>query len=59
MQKSAAGGFVNTAALILSTMMRKRITSPMLRLGGKLEPVSWDEALQAVAERVGKASARI
>ena len=34
---------------------RKRVTSPMLRLRGKLEPVSWDEALQAVAEQVGKA----
>lgn len=37
---------------------RKRITSPMLRLRGKLEPVSWDEALQVVAEYVGKASAK-
>jgi predicted molibdopterin-dependent oxidoreductase YjgC len=38
--------------------VRKRITSPMLRLRGKLEPVSWDEALQAVTDRVGKASAK-
>jgi predicted molibdopterin-dependent oxidoreductase YjgC len=38
--------------------VRKRITSPMLRLRGKLEPVSWDEALQAVAEHVGKANAK-
>ncbi len=38
--------------------VRPRITSPMLRLRGKLEPVSWDEALQAVAENVGKASAK-
>ncbi len=30
----------------------------MLRLRGKLEPVSWDEALQAVAEHVGKANAK-
>jgi formate dehydrogenase major subunit len=32
---------------------RERITRPMLRRRGKLEPVSWDEALQAVADRVG------
>ncbi|MGZ6292351.1 MAG: molybdopterin oxidoreductase family protein, partial [Syntrophales bacterium] len=38
--------------------VRKRIISPMLRLRGKLEPVSWDEALQAVTEHVGKASAK-
>ncbi|MGC9976751.1 MAG: 2Fe-2S iron-sulfur cluster-binding protein, partial [Syntrophales bacterium] len=37
---------------------RQRITSPMLRFRGKLEPVSWDEALQVVAEHVGKASAK-
>ena len=32
---------------------RERVTRPQLRRGGKLEPVSWDEALQAVADRVG------
>ncbi len=29
----------------------ERITKPMLRKNGALEPVSWDEALQTVAER--------
>ncbi len=37
---------------------RQRVTRPLLRLRGKLEPVSWDEALQAVAERIGKANAK-
>lgn len=36
---------------------RERVTRPLLRRGGKLEPVSWDEALQAVADRVGRANA--
>ncbi|MCX6081818.1 MAG: molybdopterin-dependent oxidoreductase [Chloroflexi bacterium] len=31
---------------------RYRITSPMLRVDGKLTPVSWDEALGAVAEKL-------
>jgi formate dehydrogenase major subunit len=30
---------------------RKRIISPLLRKNGQLEPVSWDEAVQAVADR--------
>jgi predicted molibdopterin-dependent oxidoreductase YjgC len=30
----------------------------LLRRGGKLEPVSWDEALQAVADRVGNVNAQ-
>jgi formate dehydrogenase major subunit len=34
---------------------RDRITSPLLRRKGRLEPVSWDEALQSVADRVGAA----
>jgi formate dehydrogenase major subunit len=36
---------------------RERITTPLLRLRGKLEPVSWDEALQAAAELIGKTPA--
>ena len=36
---------------------RERVTRPLLRRGGKLEPVSWDEALQAVADRVGRVDA--
>lgn len=37
---------------------RKRVTSPMIRKNGKLQPASWDEALQAVAERIGSADAK-
>jgi formate dehydrogenase major subunit len=33
--------------------VRQRVTSPLLRRGAKLQPASWDEALQAVADRVG------
>jgi predicted molibdopterin-dependent oxidoreductase YjgC len=31
---------------------RKRITSPRVRKNGKLEPVSWDEALNALTEKL-------
>ncbi|MCA1899436.1 MAG: molybdopterin-dependent oxidoreductase, partial [Chloroflexi bacterium] len=31
---------------------RVRITSPQMRKNGKLEPVSWDEALEALAEKI-------
>jgi predicted molibdopterin-dependent oxidoreductase YjgC len=31
---------------------RKRITTPMLKKNGKLEPVSWEEALKAVAGKL-------
>jgi formate dehydrogenase major subunit len=31
---------------------RKRITSPLMKKNGKLEPVSWDEALKVVTERL-------
>ena len=37
---------------------RKRVTNPMIRKSGKLQPVSWDEALQAVADRIGSANAK-
>ena len=37
---------------------RQRVTMPLLRRRGKLEPASWEEALQSVAERVGKANAK-
>jgi formate dehydrogenase major subunit len=37
---------------------RERVTRPLLRRGGKLEPASWDEALQAVADRVGRVNAQ-
>ena len=32
------------------TDTRKRITTPMMKKNGKLEPVSWNEALKAVAD---------
>lgn len=31
----------------------KRLTQPMVRKNGKLEPVSWDEALDYTAQRIG------
>jgi predicted molibdopterin-dependent oxidoreductase YjgC len=37
---------------------RTRITQPMLRRKGKLEPVSWNDALKAVAKRIDDAEAR-
>jgi formate dehydrogenase major subunit len=37
---------------------RARITSPLLRQGGKLQPVSWDDALKVVADKIGGASAK-
>lgn len=33
----------------------KRLTTPMIRKNGKLEPASWDEALGLVAKRLGDA----
>ena len=37
---------------------RKRVTSPLIRRGGKLQQASWEEALQAVAEKIGSANAK-
>jgi formate dehydrogenase major subunit len=34
------------------TESRERITQPMLKKNGKLEPVSWDEALKAIADHM-------
>ncbi len=34
------------------TESRQRITSPLVRKNGQLEPVSWDEALGAVADKL-------
>ncbi len=36
---------------------RERVTRPLLRREAKLEPVSWDVALQAVADRLGRVDA--
>ncbi len=37
---------------------RKRITTPMVKKNGKLEPVSWEEALKAVSEKLAAAGFR-
>ena len=37
---------------------RERVTTPLLRRNGKLDPVTWEEALQAVADRLGSASSK-
>ncbi|SEM18580.1 formate dehydrogenase major subunit [Syntrophus gentianae] len=37
---------------------RKRTTQPMLRRQGKLEPVTWEEALQGIADHINKADAK-
>jgi NADH-quinone oxidoreductase subunit G len=36
----------------------ERIQSPMIRVGGKLEPVSWSKALQVIANRFGEIRSR-
>ncbi len=36
---------------------RERVTKPLLRRAGKLEQAGWDEALRAIADRVGGARA--
>jgi predicted molibdopterin-dependent oxidoreductase YjgC len=36
----------------------KRLTQPMVRKNGKLEPVSWDEALDYTAQRIGEIVAK-
>lgn len=33
---------------------KDRLTTPMLRKDGKLEPISWDEAITVIAERIYK-----
>ena len=35
-----------------------RLTTPLLRKNGKLEPISWDEAIDVIAQRVFKAPDR-
>lgn len=37
---------------------RKRITQPMLRRKGKLEPVSWNDAINGIAKRIDNADAK-
>jgi len=35
-----------------------RLTTPLMRKDGRLEPASWDEALDLVAARLGEIKAR-
>lgn len=35
-----------------------RLTTPLIRKDGQLQPASWDEALDLVAERFGEIKAR-
>ena len=35
-------------------LMRRRLDTPYVRKAGKLEPVSWDEALQATADKLNR-----
>ena len=37
---------------------KDRLTTPMLRKNGKLSPISWDEAIQTIAERINAAPDR-
>ena len=37
---------------------RQRIAEPMLRRGGRLEPISWKDAAQTLAKRISSADAR-
>jgi nitrate reductase NapA len=37
---------------------KDRLTTPMLRKNGKLEPISWDEAINTIAERIHQAPTR-
>ena len=39
-------------------MPKGRLTTPLVRSGGTLQPASWDEALDAVAEGFQRARAR-
>lgn len=41
------------------TEAQNRITQPLMRKGANLEPVSWDEALAAVADKVRKAGNKV
>ncbi len=45
-----------TAASVLSTP--DRLTTPLLRIDGELRPVSWDRALDAVADGIAHAQAQ-
>ena len=39
----------------MSSKTRGRLTTPLVRRGGTLEPASWDEALDTVTAGFGKA----
>jgi formate dehydrogenase major subunit len=38
-------------------LQRGRITAPMVRVNGRLEPATWDEALTAVSEGMARVKA--
>jgi len=40
------------------TQRAARLTTPLVRKDGRLQPASWDEALGVVAERLGSIKAR-
>ncbi|MFO0814197.1 MAG: molybdopterin-dependent oxidoreductase [Gemmatales bacterium] len=37
---------------------KDRLTTPQLRKNGKLEPITWDEAIEVIAQRIMKAPSR-
>ena len=37
---------------------RTRVTQPMIRIGGKLRPSSWDETLKTIAEKISGTNAK-
>ncbi|MEU9985285.1 molybdopterin-dependent oxidoreductase [Streptomyces sp. NPDC048045] len=54
--RGALCGKGRTAAEVLSPALR--LTSPLVRSGGRLVPASWEEALDLVAERLGRTRER-
>ncbi|MFF4574398.1 molybdopterin-dependent oxidoreductase [Streptomyces sp. NPDC001410] len=54
--RGALCGKGRTAPAVLSSAVR--LTSPLVRSGGRLVPASWEEALDLIAERLGTARER-
>ncbi|MFF5011958.1 molybdopterin oxidoreductase family protein [Streptomyces sp. NPDC001165] len=54
--RGALCGKGRTAPAVLASSVR--LTSPLVRSGGRLVPASWDEALDLIAERLGTARER-
>jgi anaerobic selenocysteine-containing dehydrogenase len=59
-RESATRGFVCANGLALPELQAspRRVTRPMVRRGGRLRPVSWDEALRAAAGGIQEVSRR-